>query len=131
MGKKIIDEFPKDVKVLYKSHIPSLEVIEVTVHSIYYHKGNDTFENRDNFSIELLDPNGQILPRMVCHKLSNGTGYLLKNNLHFTKEEAYKRIAKNVHSVLTKNNPGIEIVDKSIIEKNLEILKNDYPHLLI
>ena len=131
MGKKIVESIPDGITTLYKSHVPSLEVIEVKVNAIHFHKGNGTWEDRDNFSIELLDPDGQVLPRMVCEKVPNGEGYLIKNNLHLTEADAYKRVAKNIKQVINKSNPGIDYADDPILTKNLEILKEKYPHYLI
>ena len=134
MGRKIVEEIPVGITKFYKSHVPTLEVIEVTVNAIHFHKGDGSWQNRDKYSIELLDPDGNVLPRMVCEKVSNGEGkegYLIKNNLHITEAEAYKRVAKNVAQVLNKTNPGIEKVDNTIIAKTLDVLKTKYPHYLI
>ena len=131
MGKKIIEDIPATLTVLYKSHIPSLSVIPVTVNAIHFHKGNGTFSNRDNYSLELLDPDGTPLPRMVCEKMPNGSGYLIKNNLHLDEADAYKRLAKNVKNVINQDNPEIEKVDREVIFENLEIIKDRFPHYLI
>jgi hypothetical protein len=131
MGRKIVEEIPEGITKFYKSHVPTLEVIEVTVNAIHFHKGDGSWQDRDKYSIELLDPDGNVLPRMVCERVPDGEGYLIKNNLHITEAEAYKRVAKNVHQVLQKTNPGIEEVDDEVIQHTLEILKDKYPHYLI
>lgn len=130
MGKQIL-EIPEGLTKLYKSHVPTLEVVEVKVNAIHFHKGDGTYQNKDNYSIELIDENGQVLPRMICQKVPNGNGYLIKSNLHLTEAEAYKRVAKNVNQVIEKSNDGIGIVEDVVLAKNLEVLKEKYPHYLI
>jgi hypothetical protein len=132
MGKKIIEDIPAGLTKLYKSHVPTLEVVEVRVNAVHFHKGTEgDYSDRANYSIELIDENGQILPRMVCERVPNGNGYLIKNNLHLTESDAYKRLAKNIGQVVEKSNPGIDLAEDSVLAKNLEILKDKYPHFLI
>lgn len=135
MGKKIIEEIPSGLTKLYKSHVPTLSVIEVTVNAVHFHKGTKgDWSNKSNYSLELIDADGNILPRMVCEQAYiNGEkgGYYIKNNLHLTHRDAIKRLAKNARMVIEQSNPEIEKVDKEILIKNLEIIKEEFPEMLI
>lgn len=130
MSKKKILTIPTDLTLLYKSYVPALEVKEVKVNAVYFHKG-ESISNKSSFIIELIDTDCKVLPRMICEASINGDGYYIKNNLYLTEDEAYKRIAKNVNQVVEKSNLGILYVDNQTIAKNLEILKDNYPHYLI
>ncbi len=143
MSRKLVQSIPEGITVLYKSHVPSLSIIPVKIHALHFHKGEDLKsihwntpkDKLPSFSIELIDENGEILPRMSVefkYYNDNNYGYSLKSNLHFTKEEAAKRLAKNVKRIWpVPDSKEIQIVDIEIIKKNLEILKNEFPHYLV
>lgn len=143
MSKKMVESIPEGIEVLYKSHVPTLAIIPVKIHAIHFHKGeelktihwNTPADKLPSFSIELIDENGEIQPRMaVQFRFYNDSnfGYQLKSNLHFTREEAAKRLAKNVKRVWpVPDSKEIQEYDVEIIKRNLEILKEEFPHYLV
>lgn len=143
MSKKLVKSIPEGITVLYKSHVPSLSIIPVKIHALHFHKGeelstihwNTPKDKLPSFSLELIDESGEILPRMAVEfKFYNENcyGYSLKSNLHFTREEAAKRLAKNVKRVWpVPDSKEIQEVDVEIIKSNLEILKSEFPEFLI
>ena len=153
MSRKLISEFPTDITILWKSHIPTLSIIPVRVNAIYLQpNGNDDYSEMHwsmvknkisqyniesimpKFSIELIDADGNILPKMpVEYKFYNKDyhGWSIKSNLHFTKDEAAKRLCKNIENVWPVRKREIQYTDIELIKRNLEILKSEFPHYLI
>lgn len=143
MSRKLVEEFPAGVTTLWKSHVPTLSIIPVTVYAIHFHKGqvpitemtwNTPKESMPKFSIELLDADGNILPRMVVeyqYYNEKNHGYSIKSNLHFSREEAAKRVCRNINNVWPARKQEIEEIDIEIIKQNLEILKDEFPHYII
>ena len=91
MSRKLIKEFPTDTTILWKSHVPTLSIIPVRINAIHLHSnGNDDYSEMHwsmvknkisqyniesimpKFSIELIDADGNILPKMpVEYKFYN------------------------------------------------------------
>jgi hypothetical protein len=128
MGVKIVKDIPMDIDVIYKSHIPSMSIIEMKVNAIHFHKGSEINQmthnisetDRPSFSIELIDPTGKVLPRMTCifkYYNDKNFGYRIKENMHL-----------NIHRIVSGEDPEIEKVDREILSNNLEWLKDNYPH---